>query len=645
MLFVLLCGIRLLSQRCAHAFAHKLSKREVARWNRAGGTIFPKIEPRLFSAGDDKAYTLQGRRIRVTPNLQRPLHYWPALLLSLAPPAYICIAIYLYSVNLPQWDEWGLALLHERFANGTLSVSDLFAQFNEYRQFFPNLVFVVVGYLNKGDLRFVMYVSFITACLISYNIYKLSGMTLSLSPSHRWWLLAATNLLIFSPVQAVNWLQGQQLIYFIPGAVLTTCLRIAYSNTSRSRMKLLSCGLLCFISTFSSANGVICWILMVPAILWAPAWVDLRHKAVWLCGWLLSFALCIGMYLNGYRKPPAHPELTHVFAHPAQDLFYWLSLLGRPLFGRIFLSAATGALLIALFLWATGIYLRHRKSGSEIVDGMLCWLILGAYSIITALLITVGRAGFGISQSLSARYATFTVLLTVAVLCIFIPRLWSNPRISAFGPRKATWAAVVIALLILTHVRLYVYGIRNMKSAQTKLLYQKACVHFINLIADDCQRDVLPDVAQLRRFANILDQLGYLDPPLPTIGVLNDTATTDALGAENYGSFTGFEATGKSEYTASGLAGLPYRQAPADAVLLACENSNRDAKIIGVAGVLTTRESISSTEGVYDGARWSKSIDIRALPTMACTMTAWAFDANSGKAFKLSGAYTVDENQ
>ena len=381
---------------------------------------------------------------------------------------------------------------------------------------------------------------------------------------------------------------------------------------------------------------------MVPAILWAPAWADLRHKAVWLCGWLISFAVCIGIYLNGYRKPPTHPELTHVFAHPVQDLFYWLSLLGRPLFSRIFLSVATGALLVALFLWATGIYLRHRKRGSEIVQGTLCWLILGAYSIITAALITVGRAGFGISQSLSARYVTFTVLLPVAVLCVLLARLWTNPRSSALGARNATWAAVIIALLITIHVRVYVYGIWNMRAAHAKLLHQKACVHFINVIADDCQREVLPDVAQLRRFANVLDQLGYLHPPLATIGVLNDTAVSDALVSENYGSFK-LEATGESEYTASGLAGLPHRKAPADAVLLACENKNRDAKIIDVAGLLTTRESISSAEGVYDGARWSKTLDIRALPPIACTMTAWAFDAYSGKAFKLSGAYTVNE--
>lgn len=588
------------------------------------------------------AYTLQGRRIRVNPNLHRPFHYWAAILLSLGPPAYICIAIYLYSVDIPQWDEWGLAVLHERFLNRTLSLSDLFAQFNEYRQFFPNLVFVVVGYLNKGDLRLVMYVSFIIACFISYNIYKLGGTTLSLSPAQRWWLLAATNVLIFSPVQAVNWLQAQQLIYFIPAAALTTCLRIAYSRRSRPHVKLLVCGLLCFVSTFSSANGVICWILMVPAILWAPAWVDLRRNALWLCGWLVTFALCIGLYLHGYRKPPTHPEMTHVFVHPVQDLFYWLSLLGRPLFGRIFLSVATGALLIALFLWATGIYLRQSKNDPELARRMLCWLIVGAYSIITAGLITVGRAGFGISQSLSARYVTFTALLPVALLCVLLPRLWNDARVSSFGARNATWAAVVIAVLILAHVRLFVYGIWNMRAEHAKLLHQKACVHFVNVIADDCQREVLPDVAQLRRFAGILDQLGYLHPPLATFGVLKDAAGSVTLGSENYGSFTEWQATAKSEYTAGGLAGLPHRKAPADAVVLACENTDRDAMIIGLADLGTTRESIRSAEDVYAGARWSKTINIQALPPMTCTITAWAVDAYSGKAFKLWGAYTIN---
>jgi hypothetical protein len=42
-----------------------------------------------------------------------------------------------------------------------------------------------------------------------------------------------------------------------------------------------------------------------------------------------------------------------------------------------------------------------------------------------------------------------------------------------------------------------------------------------------------------------------------------------------------------------------------------------------------------------DDARWSKTFNVELLPAAACTVTAWAFDANSRKAFGLSGAHTV----
>src|SRR2546423_10325968 len=97
-------------------------------------------------------------------------------LLALAPACFTGIAIYLYAVNLPIGDEWAQSIFFTKLAQGTLSARDLFAQQQEYRQFFPNLIVVGLGWLTKWDVRYEMALNFLLACLISYNIYRLSEL-------------------------------------------------------------------------------------------------------------------------------------------------------------------------------------------------------------------------------------------------------------------------------------------------------------------------------------------------------------------------------------------------------------------------------------------------------------------------------------
>jgi len=71
------------------------------------------------------------------------------LLIAMIPAGFTGLLIFKYWVNTPIGDEWHVVSLLEKFALGTLSFQDLFAQQNEYRQFFPNLIFVALGWLTK----------------------------------------------------------------------------------------------------------------------------------------------------------------------------------------------------------------------------------------------------------------------------------------------------------------------------------------------------------------------------------------------------------------------------------------------------------------------------------------------------------------
>lgn len=146
------------------------------------------------------------------------------LVLAVLPAMYVGLSILRYGVDGPLWDEWLIGGYLDKFAQGTLSFADLFQQQNEYRQFFPNLIFVALGWLTSWDVRSWMVMSFLLAGLISFNIYRLGRWSLVETPWRVGWTYLIANLIIFSPAQYENWLQGQQLVYFLPIACFTTSL-------------------------------------------------------------------------------------------------------------------------------------------------------------------------------------------------------------------------------------------------------------------------------------------------------------------------------------------------------------------------------------------------------------------------------------
>lgn len=93
--------------------------------------------------------------------------------MAMTPAGFTGLLIFKYWVDIPIGDEWHVVSLLEEFALGTFSFQDLFAQQNEFRQFFPNLIFVALGWLTKWDVRFLMLLNLLLAGLISFNVYRL----------------------------------------------------------------------------------------------------------------------------------------------------------------------------------------------------------------------------------------------------------------------------------------------------------------------------------------------------------------------------------------------------------------------------------------------------------------------------------------
>jgi hypothetical protein len=267
-------------------------------------------------------------------------------LATLTPAVLIAILIAQNAVDLPHMDDWSLSsgtLILAR--TGCLGWSSLIAQHNESRPLFPRLVFLTLGTLSRGDVRWQLWFNFALACAVSYCVFRLAEKTVTAAP---WPLLGLTflaNLLIFTPKQAETWLWSTY-VGLEPIACLCAALALLLSDLG-GRRKLVLPGALCTVATFSYANGLSTWLVAAPLVT-----VVLGRRA--FAWWGLGLPLNAAAYFYGYTRPGHHPRLVEGL-QPVRLAHYQLAFAGSP-WGIDRLSVATviGAVLLACFASAVG---------------------------------------------------------------------------------------------------------------------------------------------------------------------------------------------------------------------------------------------------------------------------------------------------
>jgi len=564
---------------------------------------------------------------------------WFVFCLTLAPPCFLAPLIFKYSVDIPQWDEWEYVPLFEKLSRGSLTIADLFRQMNEYRQFFPNLVIVALGWLTRGDVRYEMLASFLAACLISFNVYRLVECTIGGDRLPRLLLFLIANLFIFSPSQYQNWLQGQQLVYYFPIACVTGCLLVAYSHWNL-KTKFVVCAFLSVISTFSSANGILCWLVVLPVLIVADR-LSARRR-LWLA-WMIGLCSSAGLYLYHYQKPLSSPSPFTALFHPLLAITYFLGFLGAPVAlekGKV--AAVAGLILTSAFGFSCFYLFRHRADRA-LVRRMMIWLMIGAYSILTGVMTTIGRVGFGVGQSQNTRYIAFSAYLIVAL--VFLVTIISQDfSIRSHSAIRAIWlrriAFLFVGVLILLQPFTFVLSINRMAEMRANLLQAKAMLLLINLKPDPAQVMTLyPDLKSLTVRANTLNQLGFLRPGLVKSLGVREFAATGGSNPTSYGSWDRFTRSDSDRYLASGWSALPHRGEPADAILLAYHTPDREILMFRMA----SRQAASAGfwHGRHQSDQWQASFSAGELPAVPVTLTAWGFDANTGQAFRLNGSFEI----
>lgn len=580
--------------------------------------------------------------------------------LAVLPAIVLAILILKYSVNVPYWDQWSEpGHTFEKIQKGTVSLRDFFEQQNESRTFFPRLIFISLAYLTKWDVRYEMLLTFLSACLVSFNIYRLSCLTLNSSRSANLLTLFFANLVIFTPLQWDNWFWGIQLIVFIPIVCITTSLCIAllrYGMWSR----LFICCCLSVVSTFSYANGMLCWLMFLPALVLSPSWKEFKGKGHLLIFWLGAFSLNQFIYFYNYKKPRAHPSMFFALEHPKKALTYFFSFLGSPLCGNNLVIAASAGFFIFSLFTGLCVYLFWRvRKNRTILYQMSSWVILGSYSILSGVITTLGRVGFGIEQSLSSRYIAFSGYLIVAIIYLAVivatdlkSQNWSNaseklsnPKIYSFNPREHIPSAMasLATMLVVLHLTASVAAVSSIQTLQRDRLYAKSCLIFFNYVKKDCIVSYLfPVVRDFRKRVPLIDSLGLLEPALAASPEIQQAQPNDTNSLQ-YGWFDGFENISGNRYLASGWAVLPGKAQPADAVLLTYKNSQGKSIFFSLSPVKVQRADVAEIlkQDNYINSGWSTTASTKGLPNGQIEINAWAFDTSTGESYKLGSSHII----
>jgi hypothetical protein len=546
--------------------------------------------------------------------------------------------IWQYGVDVPYWDEWYIASLVSR-QDGPVSLAALLSPHSEHRILIPRLLFLANAWLTHWNLKYEMFTMWALGSVSAWCAWRLGGRQL---PQPAAWVAAfLTAVFVFSPIQAESWLFGVQIAVFLPvactfGGVLLASRRLPYG------VKIAGCTTLALVSMWSHGDGLLTWIPICPVLIAAPE-VSRRQRVAGVGLFAGACLVATAAYFHGLGL--GHASIDTGLSRPLQTLRFALTYLGAPLaFGGPFPAARLAPLLALLelgLLAAAAAYVWQRKD-PQLFQDALPWLALSVFPIGNSLLVAFARLPIGMPEALALRYLTVPIVLLVA-LTFLIGRLLADAE-QTFGPRIGRSAGVGTRILVASALVLSAFswriGIAYARVLGAERLAAKAGVTFIDFDAASDLRSLSPlQVPELRRRAHALDEAGLLRPRLaisanvpaaPATGGAPGTATrscgTLETGLRNPDGLLELE----------GWAVLPWRGRPADAVLLAFEDTAGHARMFAIAPVWLTRPDVSTTLGSrYRHAGWLRKLAPEEVPPDAKTVVAFAYDVDEDKACQL----------
>lgn len=575
-------------------------------------------------------------------------------------PLYI---IFRYGVNMPYFDQWDVHIAGNfiKAHQQGLTFSDLVAQHSEHRILIPRIAWLLLGWTTHWNCIAEMVLGWVITCGSSAGILRLICLTQghfnkalpttfaprSILDGRVMFLWLLSNLLIFSPSQWENWLLGSAVGFITPFFLILTFLTAI--SSLKPWPKFILATLFSFAATYSSANGMLVWPLCAPLLAFPfskQAWGERKWP---LAMWLASGMLLVGLYFVGYQKPlhgGSHPYAAGV----SPILQYIPAFVGAPLVDMTQLDAAklAGSLMLAMYACALA-YVAYRfedKDSREMFRRGLVWLMIGGFVVASGVEAGIGRGALSPRQALSSRYISFTLYLPIALVSI----AWlivDDPRRSRARRDVEYWIKglpIALALLVIVlAVMVFPASFDQAREAHQTRNEGKGALLLISYLPNNRALGIVfSDPAKQAGYPAILNQMGYLHPPLIASRCAADFRETDAdaMGGVR-GELDELDRNGPDQAVATGWAVLTKKSCSADAVFLTYDDGTGRPIVLAYAHFFQMNRGVNRDLGDDFGlCEWIAGFPTHGLPRdlKTTTIAAWALDVSTGKAFKLGGA-------
>lgn len=413
--------------------------------------------------------------------------------LALLPCLAVVMYIHRYAGFLPLEDQWDTpGRLFEAQLTGSLTWREFFVQHNEARKAFTNVVWMLLA-TGGWSARLEMYTSVaLVGALVLFYLWICRRSTPSSSPSSTLaplLLAACASVLLFNPAGLTGaqlpWLWGVNLenaivVVMLVGAI---CANIYLRSWPLRFVISVACSVA---ATYSFPNGMLLWVLLYPRWLGSvgreeraatrgPRWLDLVYFG--------AFATVVGTYFIGYFRPPNHPSIVEALGHPLRVLHFYFAWIGAPLsprFGSVGVAALIGFVGVGLFLWSFVQVARHR-----LWPRALPFLLLAAYTLITATAVSAGRSGMGVGGALASRYFLHSLIFYLGLngllwLCTTIGR----PEGRGTLARAVLGTVLVLQIALIAHNWVGIYP-RHIRFFHEYNGRGEAALQFVELIPDN----------------------------------------------------------------------------------------------------------------------------------------------------------------
>ncbi|MBF0517070.1 MAG: hypothetical protein HQK97_08130 [Nitrospirae bacterium] len=336
--------------------------------------------------------------------------------LSALPIGFYYFFVLKYGSNIPISDDFEAVL---DFLNHYYEVSAfhdrvalIFSQHNEHRIVLTRLVVLAQHYLLRT-------INFKTLLMIG-NI-GIIGILIVIYLSHN-----RRNPLWFTPVIFILFEpQYFGAIFFAMCSIQTfyallfAFTALSYLSRDASKYFILA-AVLATISTFTSGNGILCFVAGV-----VPLLTHKRFKLLII--WILIMVINCLIYFHGYSQPLNHPSIIKTLTtQPTAAAVYFIMLLGNILYipskmdtletfsPALYLPLTLGALIFAFFIFLSirKYYLRNTSLYSFFVFILLSEAVTAA-----------ARSGLGLTNALTTRYIIMSALLLIICYLALIETL------------------------------------------------------------------------------------------------------------------------------------------------------------------------------------------------------------------------------